>query len=241
MPKIVDHEVRRTETAEAFWRVVARQGIEGANIRAVAAEAGWSRGIVEHYFENKEELVLYACRRAIESTLAETRLRHEVFVGRKALRAVLLDCLASQSQEVWFELLSLAGREPALAAELVRFDAEISAVIAEIIAEMIASRGGPRRRRRGAGRLRLQCESQGRCAHAARGPTQRGRRGPGGALSRRSDEGATRHRGWRVATVFLARRGRQPKRAEAATHRGEYRSPRPLQQPYCLHPAMAPT
>ena len=140
MPKIVDHEVRRTETAEAFWRVVARQGIEGANIRAVAAEAGWSRGIVEHYFENKEELVLYACRRAIESTLAETRLRHEVFVGRKALRAVLLDCLASQSQEVWFELLSLAGREPALAAELVRFDAEISAVIAEIIAEMIARR-----------------------------------------------------------------------------------------------------
>jgi len=138
MPKIVDHEQRRAAIAEAFWRVVARQGIEGATIRAVAAESAWSRGIVEHYFADKQEMVFYACRLAIERTLAETRLRHETLVGRQALRSVLLDCLGSQSQEVWFELLSVVGREPELAAELVRFDAEISAVIAEIIAEMMA-------------------------------------------------------------------------------------------------------
>lgn len=138
MPKIVDHEARRREIAEAFWRVVARRGIEAGTIRAVAAETVWSRGVVEHYFADKEALVSYACRLAIERTLAETRLRHETLVGREALRSVLLDCLASQSQEVWFELLSLAGREPDLAAELVRFDAEVSTTIAEIITEMMA-------------------------------------------------------------------------------------------------------
>jgi AcrR family transcriptional regulator len=138
MPKIVDHEQRRAEIAEAFWRAVTRQGIEGATIRAVAAEAGWSRGIVEHYFADKQAMVFYACRMAIGRTLAETKLRHEELVGRQALRAVLLDCLASKSQKVWFELLSLAGREPALAAELARFDAEVSTVIAEIITEMMA-------------------------------------------------------------------------------------------------------
>jgi TetR/AcrR family transcriptional regulator, transcriptional repressor of bet genes len=118
--------------------VLARAGFEGVTMRSVAAEAGWTRGIVEHYFADKDALVSYACRLAIERTLAETRLRHETLVGREALRGVLLDCLASQSQEVWFELLSLVGREPDLAAELVRFDAEITAVIAAIIAEMMA-------------------------------------------------------------------------------------------------------
>ena len=137
MPKIVDHEVRRAEIAEALWRVVAREGIEGATIRAVAAEAGWSRGIVEHYFQDKEELLDYACRSASERALAQTRLRHETLVGRAALRAVLLDC-CDPANDIWFDLMGAAGRHPALAAAMVRFDAEVTNIIAEIVAEMIA-------------------------------------------------------------------------------------------------------
>ena len=139
MPKIVDHEQRRTEIAEALWRVVARQGLEGATIRAVAAEAGWSRGIVEHYFDNKEELLAFSCRLAVDRALAQARLRHETLAGREALRAVLLDCVAD-AQDIWFDLLGSATRESSLAAELVRFDAEMSKAIGEIIVEMI-SRG----------------------------------------------------------------------------------------------------
>ena len=139
MPKIVDHEQRRAEIAEALWRVVARQGLEGATIRAVAAEAGWSRGIVEHYFDNKDELLAFSCRLAGDRTLAQARLRHETLVGREALRAVLLDCVAD-TQDIWFDLLGSAAREPSLAAAMVRFDAEISAIIGAIIGEMV-SRG----------------------------------------------------------------------------------------------------
>jgi AcrR family transcriptional regulator len=137
MPKVVDHEVRRAEIAEALWRVVAREGIEAATIRAVAAEAGWSRGIVEHYFDSKDALVLYACRLALERTLTLVKQRHETLAGRDALRAVLLDDLA-QGKDIWFDLLSTGARDPAMAPHLVRFDAEISTVLAEIIAEMIA-------------------------------------------------------------------------------------------------------
>ncbi len=137
MPKVVDHEVRRAEIAEALWRVVAREGIEAATIRAVAAEAGWSRGIVEHYFDSKDALVLYACELALERTLALVKQRHETLVGRDALRAVLLDDLA-QGKDIWFDLLSTAAREPAMAPQLVRFDSEISTILAGIIAEMVA-------------------------------------------------------------------------------------------------------
>ncbi|MGZ4199415.1 MAG: TetR/AcrR family transcriptional regulator [Thermoleophilia bacterium] len=137
MPKVVDHEVRRAEIAEALWRVVAGEGIEAATIRAVAAEAGWSRGIVEHYFDSKDALVLYACQLALDRTLALVKQRHETFVGREALRAVLLDDLA-QGRDIWFDLLSTGARDPAMTPQLVRFDSEISTILAGIIAEMVA-------------------------------------------------------------------------------------------------------
>ena len=189
MPKVVDHEVRRAEIAEALWRVVAREGIEAATIRAVAAEAGWSRGIVEHYFDSKDALVLYACELALERTLALVKQRHETLVGREALRAVLLDDLA-QGKDIWFDLLSTAAREPAMAPQLVRFDSEISTILAGIIAEMVARGEASRRpgpRRRGTCHLRLQSESQHERAHEARALHRRGRRGRDRRLSRSPD------------------------------------------------------
>ena len=136
MPKIVDHEQRRAAIAEALWRVVATGGIEAVTIRSVAAATPWSRGVVEHYFTNKEELLAYACAQASQQALAQTKLRRKSLRGREALRAVLCDC--ANQDDVWFELISLAAREPALRAQLASFDAQISVLIAEIIAEMVA-------------------------------------------------------------------------------------------------------
>ena len=42
MPKDVDHDARREELLEAVWRVIARDGMERATIRAIAKETGWS-------------------------------------------------------------------------------------------------------------------------------------------------------------------------------------------------------
>ena len=50
MPKVVDVEQRKTELAAAVARVIARSGIEGASMRQVAAEAGWTTGTLVHYF-----------------------------------------------------------------------------------------------------------------------------------------------------------------------------------------------
>src|SRR3712207_9389000 len=62
MPKIVNHEERRRELAEAAWRGILRGGVEGVSVRAVSTEAGWSTGALRHYFGTKEELIAPAAR-----------------------------------------------------------------------------------------------------------------------------------------------------------------------------------
>ena len=60
MPKVVDHEERRSELAAAVWRLASRDGLEAVTVRRVAEEAGWSTGAVVHYFADKEDLLLFA-------------------------------------------------------------------------------------------------------------------------------------------------------------------------------------
>ena len=68
MPKIIDHEQRRAEIAEAVLRVVARDGVNGVTIRMVANEAGWSTGVLHHYFTNKQALLVGGLRLAAQLT-----------------------------------------------------------------------------------------------------------------------------------------------------------------------------
>ncbi|TVS12727.1 MAG: TetR/AcrR family transcriptional regulator [Gammaproteobacteria bacterium] len=60
MPKQVDADARRGELAAATRRVILRRGLEGSTLREVAREAGWSIGVLAHYFETKDELLRYS-------------------------------------------------------------------------------------------------------------------------------------------------------------------------------------
>ena len=62
MPKLVDHDLRREEVAEAAWRVIGRDGIEGATLREIAREAGFTTGVIQHYFRDRDELLAFAAR-----------------------------------------------------------------------------------------------------------------------------------------------------------------------------------
>lgn len=63
MPKIVDHEMRRRELADAAWRVIRRDGLEAASVRNIAKEAGVSLGLLRHYFSSQDDLFAYALGR----------------------------------------------------------------------------------------------------------------------------------------------------------------------------------
>ncbi|MBO2521416.1 MAG: TetR family transcriptional regulator [Firmicutes bacterium] len=62
MPKVVDHDARRQELAEATWRLIRREGLEAVSVRKVAREAGVSPGSLRHYFTSQSELLAYALR-----------------------------------------------------------------------------------------------------------------------------------------------------------------------------------
>ena len=60
MPKKVDHAERRRLIADALMRVAAEQGLEAVSLRHVAAAAGVSTGMVQHYFRTKDEMMAFA-------------------------------------------------------------------------------------------------------------------------------------------------------------------------------------
>ena len=60
MPRVVDHQARRRRIADALMRVAAARGLEAVSLRHVAAEAGVSTGMVQHYFRTKDEMMTFA-------------------------------------------------------------------------------------------------------------------------------------------------------------------------------------
>ena len=50
MPKKVDHEERRRRITDAVCRITLRGGLNAATFRTIAAEAGMSAPLVQHYF-----------------------------------------------------------------------------------------------------------------------------------------------------------------------------------------------
>lgn len=57
MPKIVDHDQRRSEIISAMWRVVDSEGVGGVSVRSVAASAGISKTNIGHYFDSQPHLL----------------------------------------------------------------------------------------------------------------------------------------------------------------------------------------
>lgn len=72
MPKIVDHAERRDQIALVACRVVAKCGFEQTTIVRIAREAGYTTGMVAHYFDTKQDIIVAALRlilRRIEERL----------------------------------------------------------------------------------------------------------------------------------------------------------------------------
>jgi AcrR family transcriptional regulator len=103
VPKIVDHDLQREKFTDAAIRLIARKGLEGVTMRAVAAEAGLSYGSLFHYFDSKDDLLMHAVR---YSTSSQTRRVNEYssqHSGLKALEHLLCDdvIINESSRDSW--------------------------------------------------------------------------------------------------------------------------------------------
>ncbi|SFI71244.1 transcriptional regulator, TetR family [Streptosporangium canum] len=103
MPKQVDHAARRAEIAHAALRLCAQDGLAGVSIGRVAQEAGVSKGLVQHYFAAKADLL-----RASAHLLRQEIERHV----RAALRDA--DSPADTLRCTLLAIVELGARAPVL-------------------------------------------------------------------------------------------------------------------------------
>ena len=93
MPKIVDHARRRDEIALVACQVVAEYGFEQATVARIARAAGYTTGMVAHYYDSKQDIILAALRLILKRI--EERLTRERDAGEANLLSVLSEALPS--------------------------------------------------------------------------------------------------------------------------------------------------
>jgi len=103
VPKIVDHDMQRVKFAKAAMSLIARHGLEGVTMRAVAAEAGLSYGSLFHYFASKDELLMHAVRYSTSLQTKRVNKFSSDFSGLQALEHLLCDdaIINESSRDDW--------------------------------------------------------------------------------------------------------------------------------------------
>ena len=103
MPKIVDHDEQRERFAQAAMSLIARHGMEGVTMRAVAAEAGLSYGSLFHYFDSKDDLLMHAVDRLMAMQTKRFNDYGNQFTGLRALEHLLCDdaIINESSRDSW--------------------------------------------------------------------------------------------------------------------------------------------
>lgn len=118
VPRLIDHDRRREELAQALWRVVTTKGIGAVSIREVAAEAGVSAGSLRHVFPTREQLVIAAAEQMLRN--AEGRimaLPRDVPPIEFAEQALAQTLPLDQQRRTEFAVnLALVAEEPAVPA-----------------------------------------------------------------------------------------------------------------------------
>jgi AcrR family transcriptional regulator len=116
MPRVVNHEERREEIAEAAWRVIEREGLAGADLREIAREAGYTTGVITHYFRDKGELMTFAFGLLVDrSTARMARASTEAGLMEALAQVLPLDEERRREATVWLALMSASLTDPQLA------------------------------------------------------------------------------------------------------------------------------
>ncbi|MBW4610407.1 MAG: TetR family transcriptional regulator [Hassallia sp. WJT32-NPBG1] len=124
----MSYDDRRIEVAKAAWRVIVREGLDRASMRAIAQELGSSTGVVTHYFRDKEELTLFALERVFENVLEDMKACAKQWQGIDRLEQMIFLALPLEISDrddwkVWMAFLGYSiGREHLVQEHRKRYD-----------------------------------------------------------------------------------------------------------------------
>jgi len=139
-------EIRKEEIIEAFFDVVAQKGFLRATMREIAEAAGCSQGMLHHYFENKEAMVLGFMEHLTDSYTAEI---HDEIAERELaadrMRFLFswfldLDRFDLRFSRAWMEFWVLSKTNPAISEAMTRCYKTVKTIIADIIRDGITAR-----------------------------------------------------------------------------------------------------
>ncbi|WP_419992509.1 TetR/AcrR family transcriptional regulator [Streptomyces boninensis] len=89
MARTADHDARRRQIAAAVRQLVTEGGLDAATVARVAREAGFSVGLVQHYFPSKDALLLLTCRQVMADVNARVAERiTEGITGKQPIATV---------------------------------------------------------------------------------------------------------------------------------------------------------
>lgn len=124
----MSYDDRRIEVTKAAWRVIVREGLDRASMRAIAQELGSSTGVVTHYFRDKEELTLFALEQVFENVLEDmkTCAKGQQGIDRLAqmiFMALPLEDIDIADWKVWVAFLGYSiGRDRLVQEHRKRYD-----------------------------------------------------------------------------------------------------------------------
>lgn len=111
MPKRVDHHQRRIEIISAAARVGGLEGLSNLSLGNVAAAAGISKGRIQHYFDSKEALLIFAAeyRDRVTTDLVQERIAALVDpTPLEKLRAAMVGLVPWSPEHRYIALLGTA-------------------------------------------------------------------------------------------------------------------------------------
>ena len=136
MPRKVDHRERRELLADALMRLAAARGLEGVSLRHVAAEAGVSTGMVQHYFRTKDEMMTFAFDMVMDRVRERSQAELAPASPRELVRSLLLQVLPLDEtrrleNHVALAFLAYAAVKPSIASGLREVVAEMRTYLAD--------------------------------------------------------------------------------------------------------------
>jgi TetR/AcrR family transcriptional regulator, transcriptional repressor of bet genes len=120
VPKVGIGPIRREQICRAAASVIAREGLAGSTMRMVAAEAGVSTGMLNHYFANREDLLTQSLMFVSERHQKRLRAAIDGVPAGQGRLTALLDSAIAPAEEVtetwlvWINVFGEAIRLPEL-------------------------------------------------------------------------------------------------------------------------------
>lgn len=158
MSRKVDRRERRELLADALMRLAAARGLEAVSLRHVAAEAGVSTGMVQHYFRTKDEMMTFALGMVMDRIRERSQAAAAPVTPRELVRGLLLQVLPLDEtrrleNHVVLAFLAYAAVKPSIASRLRESAAEMRMFLADQL--RAAGVGGVDSERAAAGLLAL--------------------------------------------------------------------------------------